>query len=90
MAGKINGTFDHFKVGQKVWLDACHLKLGYNKKISTKQEGPFLIKEKLGPVTYRLELPKTWKIHPTFHAVLRECHRFMNLYGLRSRTTTAE
>ena len=70
MAGKINGTFDHFKVGQKVWLDACHLKLGYNKKISTRQGGPFIIEEKLGPVTYRLKLPKTWEIHPTFHAIL--------------------
>jgi hypothetical protein len=62
MAGRINGTFDHFKSGQKVWLEARNLKLGYNKKISTKREGPFLIKEKLGPVTYRLRLPKTWKI----------------------------
>jgi len=75
MAGKINGTFDHFKAGQKVWLDARHLKLGYNKKISTKREGPFLIKEKLGPVTYQLELPKTWKIHPTFHVILLSPYR---------------
>ena len=21
MAGRINGTFDHFKIGQEVWLD---------------------------------------------------------------------
>jgi len=64
-----------------VWLDARHLKLGYNKKISTKREGPFLIKEKLGPVTYWLELPKTWKIHPTFHAVLLSPYRETKVHG---------
>ena len=80
MAGKINGTFDHFKVGQKVWLDACHLKLGYNKKISMRWEGPFIIEEKLGPVTYQLKLLKTWKIHPTFHAILLSSYRKMEVH----------
>ena len=41
----------------------------YNKKIRPKREGPFKVKDVLGPVTYRLELPKTWKIHNVFHAV---------------------
>ncbi len=36
MAGRIKGMFDHFKVGQKVWLEAKNLNTGYNKKISTK------------------------------------------------------
>ena len=81
MAGKINGTFNHFKAGQKVWLDARHLKLGYNKKISTKREGPFLIEEKLGHITYWLELPKTWKIHPTFHAVLLSLYHETEVHG---------
>ncbi len=81
MAGRINGTFDHFKIGQEVWLDARNLKLGYNKKISTKREGPFTIEEKLGPVTYRLKLPKTWKIHPTFHAILLSPYRETEVHG---------
>ena len=32
--------------------------------------GPFTIMAKLGPVTYQLDLPKTWKIHNKFHLVL--------------------
>ncbi len=70
MARRINKTFDHFKTGQEVRLDARHLKLGYNKTISTKWEGSFIIEKKVGPVTYQLKLLKTWKIHPTFHAIL--------------------
>ena len=81
MAGRINGTFDHFKIGQEVWLDVRHLKLGYNKKISTKREGPLTIEEKLGPVTYWLKLPKTWKIHPTFHAILLSSYRETEVHG---------
>jgi hypothetical protein len=38
--------------------------------MALKQEGPFKIKEVLRPVTYRLKLPNTWKIHDVFHAVL--------------------
>ena len=64
--------FNHFKVGQEVWLDTGHLKLGYNKKI---KKDHFTMEEKLGPVTYRLKLPKTWKIHPTFHAILLSPYR---------------
>ena len=47
------------------------LKIPYeSRKLSPKREGPFLIKEVLGPVTYRLTLPKQWKIHNVFHAAL--------------------
>ena len=35
-----------------------------------KQEGPFTITEVLGPVTYKLQLPKTWQIQNVFHATL--------------------
>ena len=46
------------------------LPLHYHKKIGPKQEGPFEIDEVLGPVTYRLKLPASWKIHNVFHAAL--------------------
>jgi Chromo (CHRromatin Organisation MOdifier) domain len=45
------------------------MKTNYHK-MAPKQEGPFKVKEVLGPVTYRLKLPTTWKIHNMFHAVL--------------------
>jgi hypothetical protein len=41
-----------------------------SKKIAPKHKGPFKIKEILSPVTYRLDLPKHWKIHDVFHASL--------------------
>ena len=46
-----------------------------------KQEGPFLIKEVLGPVTYRLTLPSQWKIHNVFHACLLMPHKKTDLHG---------
>lgn len=70
---RIKSNFKPFSLGQKVWLDSKNLNLGYNKKIKAKREGPFVIKEVLGPVTYRLKLPEHWKrvkLHDVFHANL--------------------
>ena len=56
---------------QKVWLEGCYLKCSLsNPKFTTKQEGPFTITEVLSPVTYKLQLPQSWKIHNMFHASL--------------------
>jgi hypothetical protein len=62
--------FIPFEKGQKVWLDTRNLKMSHHKKITPKCEGPFEIDEALGPVTYRLKLPESWKIHNVFHATL--------------------
>ena len=60
-----------FQKGDKVLLESTNLKLPYPYwKLAPKQEGPFTIAEVLGPVTYKLNLPKKWKIHPIFHAAL--------------------
>ena len=60
-----------FKKGQQVWLESSNLRLPYpTRKLSLKREGPFRITKVLGPVTYELELPDSWKIHPVFHAGL--------------------
>ncbi|ESK83643.1 hypothetical protein Moror_12010 [Moniliophthora roreri MCA 2997] len=62
---------DMFEEGQKVWLEVKNLAIGYpSKKLAPKREGPFKILKVLGPVTYRLDLPHQWKIHPVFHAAL--------------------
>ena len=37
MKEKIKSTFTPFKKGDKVWLEGTNLKLGYNKKITTKR-----------------------------------------------------
>ena len=70
MAGRRRDTFVPFEKRQKVWLDSWNLKTSYHKKIGPKWEGPFKIDEVLGPVTYRLKLPASWKIHNVFHVVL--------------------
>ena len=70
MAARKKDTFTPFVKGQKVWLDLRNLKTSYHKKITPKREGPFEIEEVLGPVTYRLKLPESWKIHNVFHAIL--------------------
>ena len=70
MTERINQPLIRFIKSQKVWLDMRNLRTKYNKKITPKREGPFEIAEVLGPVTYRLKLPKTWCIHPVFHSIL--------------------
>jgi hypothetical protein len=44
------------------------MKTNYHKKMAPKREGPFKVEEVLGPVTYQLKLPTTWKTHNVFHA----------------------
>ena len=46
-----------------------------------KQEGPFPITDVLGPVTYRLKLPASWRIHDVFHARLLQPYKENKVYG---------
>ena len=67
MADQRRSTFTSFKKGDQVWIDSRNLKTIYHKKMKPKREGPFVITEVLGPVTYRLKLPTSWWIHNVFH-----------------------
>ena len=62
----------------------------YNKKIRPKCEGPFRIKKVLGPVSYQLDLPKTWKIHDVFHSVHLSPHKETDQYGKAKDRPQAE
>src|SRR5271168_40444 len=81
IAARKKYTFTPFVKGQKVWLDTRNLKTSYHKKIAPKREGPFEIDEVLGPVTYRLKLPDTWKIHNVFHAILLRPYTENEVHG---------
>jgi hypothetical protein len=78
--------FVPFEKDQKVWLDTRNLKMNHHKKIAPKHEGPFEIDKVLGPVTYQLKLPESWKIHNVFHAALlrpyiKNCQNFIQLFS---------
>ena len=74
--------FTPFKKGAKVWLESKYLKLRHeSKKLAPKREGPFPIIEVLNPLNYRLLLPKTWRIHPVFHASLLSPFKHNDIHG---------
>ena len=81
MAKRKKDTFTPFKKGQKVWLDMRNMKTNYHKKMAPKREGPFEITKVLGPVTYQLHLPETWKVHNVFHAILLKPYKENDTHG---------
>ena len=80
IAEQKKNMFTPFKKGQNVWLDTHNLKTNYHKKMAPKREGPFEIEEVLGPVTYQLKLPTTWRIHNVFHAILLKPYQENKVY----------
>ena len=81
MIERRKSNFTPFKVGDKVWLDSRNLKTIYHKKMAPKREGPFEITKVMGPITYQLKLPTSWKIHNVFNAMLLRPYKENDIYG---------
>ena len=74
--------FIPWKVGDKVWLKATHLRLKYpSRKLAPKRHGSFEITCALSPLTYQLQLPSTWKIYDVFHTSLLSSYCSTETHG---------
>ena len=59
-----------YQVGDKVWLEGTNIRTERpSKKLEDRRYGPFKITKVLSPTAVQLQLPVSWKIHPTFHVV---------------------
>ena len=82
MKSHIQSKFTPFTAGDKVWLKARNLKRNIiNPKFAAKREGPFKITKVLSSLSYQLEIPKSWKIHPVFHASLLTPYKENDIHG---------
>jgi hypothetical protein len=61
-----------FQEGDEVWLNIKNFRLpeGLSHKFLGPYVGPFKVLEKKLSNTYKLELPKNFRVHPTFHVSL--------------------
>ncbi|GJP50730.1 hypothetical protein CLOM_g9899, partial [Closterium sp. NIES-68] len=71
---------DHtISVGDQVLLDTRNLDISHlPSKLRPRFCGPFLVEAQVTPVTFRLRLPATWKIHNAFHVQLLKPYRDPN------------
>ena len=71
-----------YTVGDRVWLDGRNLRTDQpTSKLAPRRHGPFVIAQVMSPVSYCLELPHQWCIHPVFHTDLLTPYRETKTHG---------
>ena len=61
-----------YSLGKKVWLNSKYIKIKRNQKLEVKFFRLFRVLHPVGKQTYKLELPRNWKIHDVFYVSLLE------------------
>ncbi len=68
VADKRRSPAPHYRVGQRVWHSTQDLPLWVeSRKLAPRFVGPFPISKVVNPVAIQLKLPRTMRVHPTFH-----------------------
>jgi hypothetical protein len=75
--------FTPFSIRSKVWLEGTNLQLLSNlmPKLAPKQYGPFEVATQISKVTYKLQLPPSWKIYNIFYASLLTPYKETSQHG---------
>jgi hypothetical protein len=67
-----------YEIGEQVLLSTKYLNIKHgetNRKLLPKWIGPFKVVQKVGPVSYKLEMNSSWRVHPAFHVSLLELYK---------------